>query len=243
MKTLAIIPARAGSRGVPQKNVRELLGKPVISYTIEAALAARQISSIAVTSDDEDVLAICEQYNVQQVQRPYHLATDTARIDDVMRHCCQDICTQNHMDPANGFDIVVLLYANIPVRSESIIDRTIEKLIATGADSVQTLSPVGKFHPYWLYRLEDDKASVYIENQADRRQLLPPLYCVDGAVGATRYDCLRDSAESEHPHDFWGADRRAIIQEAYETVDIDSLRDFYLAEAALRERQALAVTV
>jgi CMP-N,N'-diacetyllegionaminic acid synthase len=227
VRTLAIIPARAGSRGVPRKNIRELLDKPVISYTIESALAAETIDQIVITSDDADVIAIGKEFGIETIDRPKKLADDSTRIDDVMRHACNEVAKP---------DLVVLLYANIPIRATGVIDRAIEKLITTGGDSVQTMSPVGKFHPYWLYNLEEDKAAVYIENQIDRRQNLPPLYYIDGAVGAVRYDCLMAAAESDHPHAFWGEDRRALTQQAHETVDIDTLRDFYLAEVVLREQ-------
>ena len=238
MKTLAIIPARAGSRGVPRKNIRDLLDKPVISYTIEAALAAKKVDQIVITTDDVEVKAIGKDYDIEVIDRPKKLADDTARIDDVMRHACAEFHATDRQP-----DIVVLLYANIPIRADGVIDRTIDKLIATGSDSVQTMSPVGKFHPYWLYHIDRDKASVYIENQVDRRQNLPPLYYVDGAVGATQYDCLMSAEQHSDPHAFWGTNRRALIQQAHETVDIDSLRDFYLAEAVLREKAAQPVLV
>ncbi len=231
MKTLAIIPARAGSRGVPRKNVRELLGKPVVAYTMEAALAAQRLDHVAVTTDDPYVKAIASEYDLTVIDRPAELAGDTARIDEAMRHCCVEMAERH------GFvaDAVVLLYANIPVRADGIIDKTVQKLIDTGADSVQTFSPVGKFHPYWLYEVDGDKASVYIPNAVYQRQSLPPVYAIDGAVAAVTLRSLMDSADNPDPHGFWGTDRRAVIQEAHETVDIDTLRDFYLAEAILRE--------
>lgn len=232
MNTLGIIPARAGSRGVPRKNVRELRGKPVVAYTMEAALSAQRLDRIIVTSDDPYIQEIAREYDIPFLSRPEHLADDTARIDDVMRHCCIEAAQRFGM----LVDTVVLLYANIPVRADGVIDRTIAKLHETGADSVQTMSPVGKFHPYWLYEIDNDKASVYISNNVYQRQSLPPVYAVDGAVAAVTLTSLMDTADSDDPHAFWGKDRRAVIQEGHETVDIDTLRDFYLAEAILREK-------
>ena len=243
MKALAIIPARAGSRGVPGKNVYKLLGvKPVICYTLDAALAAKKIDKAAVTTDDERVREICRhqkyRYKVTLIERPADLAGDTTRIDDVMRHCCREITRQQGYKP----DIVVLLYANIPVRAEGIIDRTIEHLISTGADSVQTMADVGKFHPDWLYKLEGDRARKYTDNRIYRRQDLTPLYCIDGAVGAVRYEVLEQAAGSDDPHAFWGTDRRGLIQETHETIDIDTFRDLLMAEAVLREKQDGGIT-
>ena len=230
IKVMGIIPARAGSRQVPGKNIRQLLNKPVVSYTLEAALAAERLDRVVVTTDDGFVKQIGEEFGVAVIDRPADLATDQARMDEVMRHCCEQ------MEAIHGYrpDVVVLLYANIPVRAEGVIDRVVEKLAVTGADSVQTMSPVGKFHPYWLYQLDEDKAKVYIPNTVDHRQDLPGLFAIDGAVGAVTYESLIRAEGSEDPHAFWGEDRRGLVQEAHETVDIDSLRDFYLAEAVLR---------
>jgi len=233
---LGIVPARGGSQGVPGKNVRKLLGKPVISYTLDTALASSRLDRIVVTSDDPQVKAICREHyheRVTLIDRPDKLAGDTARIDDVMRHACRELERLDDYHP----DIVVLLYANVPVRAEGIIDRATDHLITTGADSVQTLAPVGKFHPFWLYRLEGDKATKYIDNTVFQRQDLPPLYTIDGAVGVVRYTVLTASAGSPDPHAFWGTDRRGFVQSAWETVDIDTFRDLYLAETVLREKQ------
>jgi N-acylneuraminate cytidylyltransferase len=212
-----------------------LLGKEVVRYTIETAKVARRIDRLAVTTDDQLVKDICGGAGITVIDRPAELASSTARIDDALRHCVQQMEVQHSYKA----DIIVLLYGNVPVRAEGIIDRAVEYLIETEADSVQTIAPTGKYHPYWLYELDgEDKGPVkkYIENKIYRRQDLPPLYIIDGAVGVVRYAPLMAGANSDDPHSFWGTRRRAIVQQADETVDIDSMRDFYLAEAALRER-------
>ncbi|MCK5271054.1 MAG: acylneuraminate cytidylyltransferase family protein [Sedimentisphaerales bacterium] len=233
MNVLGIIPARGGSRGVPRKCVRELLGKPVIAYTIAAAIEAERIDRVVVTTDDRKAKEIAKTYNITVVDRPAELAADTARIDDAMRHCCNELEQKDGYKP----DVIVLLYANVPVRAEGIIDKTIDHLIRTGADSVQTFAPVGKFHPYWLYQLDSDHATKYIDNQVFQRQDLPQLYTIDGAVGVVKYEVLMAAQGSDDPHAFWGTDRRGLIQDSHETVDIDTFRDFFLAEAVLREQQ------
>jgi len=233
LQVLGIIPARKGSRGLPGKNIRDLLGKPVIAYTIEAALAAQRLDAVLVTSDDEQVEKICRSYNVTFIDRPPDLAGDTAPIDRALRHACRQWISRGHSAP----DLVVLLYANIPVRAEGVIDRAIDHLADSGADSVQTMAPVGKFHPYWLYQLNQDRAAKYIDNNIYQRQKLPPLYSIDGAVAVVRYDTLMAAADSEDPHAFWGSDKRALVQPDHETIDIDSAGDFYRAEAALRDKQ------
>ena len=232
MEVLGIIPARAGSRGVPGKNVRDLLGRAVISYSIEAARAATRLGRVVVSSDDPAVGRVCRECGVDFLERPSDLAGDTARIDDVMRQVCGVLEEREGYRPG----AVALLYANVPVRAEGIIDRVIEKLVESGCDSVQTIAPVGKYHPFWLYRMEGDKIEKYVDNKIYRRQELPAVYAIDSAVGLVRYEVLMAAAGSSDPHAFWGADRRALVQEAHETVDIDSPRDFYVAEAILRRK-------
>ena len=232
MNILGIIPARAGSVGMPGKNVRQLLGRPVICYTIDAAMSAKRLDRVVVSSNDKQVKEICEENNVLFIDRPNELAQSNSRIDDVLRHCVRKMEKQYDYKA----DIVVMLYANVPVRADGIIDKAVDHLINTKADSVQTLSGVGKYHPYWLYKLDDDRASKYIDNKIFRRQELPPLYAIDGAVGVMKRECLMAAQGNDNPHAFWGTDRRAVVQQEHETVDIDSVRDFYLAEAALREK-------
>ncbi len=236
MNVLGIIPARGGSRGVPGKNVRKVLGKPVIRYTIDTAMESMFINELAVTTDDEQIKSICREhyrYQVKVIDRPTELAADKARVDDAMRHCCE-VMERDHQFKT---DIVVLLYGNVPVRSEGIIDKAINYLIETGAHSVQTITPIGKFHPYWLYRMEGDRIIKDIDNNVYRRQDLPPKYAIDSAVGVVRYEVLMAAEGDSDPHAFWGIDRRGIVQQAEETVDIDAFHDLYVAEAILREKQ------
>ena len=239
LKVMAIIPARAQSEGVPGKNFRMLLGKEVICYTIEAALAAGRVDRVAVTTDALRMREVCAAYGVDMVERPGELAQSASKVDDAMRHCCEQI------ERRDGYraDILVLLYANVPVRAEGIIDKAVDLLVETGADSVQTVEPVGRCHPYWLQTLEGDRIKKFIDNDVYQRQELPPVYALNGGLGVARYECLRAAEGQADPHAFWGRDRRAIVQAEHETVDIDALRDFFLAEAALREKRGDLVGV
>jgi len=227
---LAVILARAGSKGLPGKNFKNLLGKPVIAWTIEAALAAQRANKIVLTTDAPQARTLCADYGITMIDRPAELATDDARVDDVLRHAVQ---TMQH---THGYqaDIIALLYANVPVRAPGIIDKVVDKLTETTADSVQTFCPVGKFHPYWLYELHGDHAHKHIDNAVHRRQDLPAVYAIDGAAAAVRSQSLMAADGNPDPHAFWGNDRRGVVQPAEVTVDIDSLRDFYLAQATLR---------
>ncbi len=230
MNVLAVILGRKGSKGCKNKNFRLLLGKPVLQYSIEHALSAKRVNKIVVTTDALEVEPLCGNLGVEFLMRPAELAGDTARVDDVVRHAAMEMDQRGILKP----DIVVLLYGNIPVRVAGIIDKVVDRMIETGADSIQTFSPVGKFHPYWLYTLDGDRAEKYIQNQIHRRQDLPPLYAIDSSVAAVTYRSLVDAAGNSNPHAFWGKDRRGVVQGELDTVDIDCEYDFLMAEAVLK---------
>ena len=134
-------------------------------------------------------------------------------------------------------DALVVLYGNVPVRGEGVIDRAVSHLFQTRCDSVRTFCPVGKWHPTWMSRLEGDVVTPNVPGSIHRRQELEPLFLHDGAVVAvTRAALLRGRMHPDDPHAFFGTDRRGIRTEPGETIEIDEQRDLYLAEAALRQR-------
>jgi len=234
MNVLGVITARAGSKGVPGKNTRPLLGRPVVWYTISDASRSRRITRLVVSTDDPEVVRLARAEGVEVIERPADLATDTARIDGALQHAVTAV-----EGDATSVDLVVLLYANVPVRAPGIIDRAVDHLVTTGADSVRTFAPVGKFHPAWMSRLDGDRVEPYQPDTPYRRQDLPPLFIVDGAVTAvTRAALFTSPAGADDHFAYLGADRRGIIQPAEATVDIDSERDVALAETILRARAA-----
>lgn len=107
MKTLGLIPARGGSKGVPRKNIREICGKPLIAWTIEAALAAKGLDRVVVSTEDEEIAAVARRYGADVLLRPPELATDTASTQDVMVHALQNL-------PA---ETLVLLQPTSPYRT------------------------------------------------------------------------------------------------------------------------------
>ena len=128
---------------------------------------------------------------------------------------------------------MVVLYANVPVRPADLIDRAVETLLASGADSVQSYAPVGKHHPAWMVRLDDDgRVALLDERPIDRRQDLPALFLPDGGVIAVRAASLLES-EGGSAHAFFGRDRRGIVTEEGAVIDIDGPDDLARAEARL----------
>jgi len=234
MTVLGVILARAGSKGLPGKCMRDLLGRPLIQYTIEHATASHLLTSVVLTTDSEPAKALARQTRVEVIDRPAPLATDTATVDAAARHAVED-WEARHGKPV---DVVVLLYGNIPVRAEGLIDRAVEHLMQTGADSVRSVAPATKQHPDWLHRLDGDRMHQFRPNSIYRRQDLEPLYYHDGAIAAVTRDALFGALETPNDHQaFLGTDRRALVQRADEAVDVDEPADLLVAEATLRSRQ------
>ncbi len=231
MIVLGIILARAGSKGLPNKCMRDLCGQPVIGYTFDHAKKANGLSDVILSTDCEPAKDLARSVGIAVVDRPSALASDTATVDDAARHAVESW----EQDRDIAVDTVVLLYGNIPVRAVGVIDRAIEHLKTSGADSVRTVALVGKQHPDWLHRLNDDKMTSYRPNSIYRRQDLEPLYYHDGAVVVVTRAALFEAVLTPDDHQaFLGSHRCAIVQSCEDTVDIDEPIDLYLAEAMIR---------
>jgi CMP-N-acetylneuraminic acid synthetase len=231
-QTLAVILARAGSVGLPSKHLLPLLGRPVIEYTFDHAAAAA-LTRIVVSTDCLGVAKLAEVRGLTVIDRPAALATSEASVQDVMLHAMDCVETSEEFHA----DALVVLYGNVPVRGDGVIDRAVRLLQTSRCDSVRSFCPVGKWHPAWMSKLHDDRVEALIPGSIHRRQDLEPLYLHDGAVVAvSRESMLRGRVHPNDPHAFFGMDRRGILTEPGETVEIDHRRDLYWAEAVLRDR-------
>lgn len=234
MTTLAVIIARSGSKGLHNKAMQPLVGKPVIAWTIEHALGCRRVDHVVLTSDCAQTLDVGRGYGIFCYKRPPHRAADTATIDDGVRHGVE--CWE--AEHATTCDYVAIHYGNIPLRPHDLSDRALLKLLETEADSVQSVYPVGKMHPYWMKRLAgpfDDVLEMYEENRVYRRQDLPPVYMLDaGVLAVTRANLFH--VDPNQPHAFLGRNRRAIVTQPGEVVDVDDELDLAIAELLLKKK-------
>ncbi len=234
---LAVILARAGSKGLPRKNVLPLAGRPMIAYTIDEALAAREIDAVCVTTDLNEAAELARRMGAFTVDRPAALATDTATVDAAVRHA-----VEAYEQACRPVTHVAILYGNVPIRPPGIIDLAMRRLIESGADSVRSLAPVSKQHPDWLHRLDGDRMVQFRKNSIYRRQDLEPLYYHDGAVLAVTRASLFVTSDEDH-HAFLGRDRRGVVAQGGAAVDVDGPEDLALAEAilAIRHRRSSSV--
>lgn len=236
MGALAIILARAGSRGVPGKNWAIVGGKPCVAWTIEAAQQAKCVDRVIVSTDSPEVSSIARDLGAEVHDRPTSLATDTATVDDAAR------CALSWADPGGTINEVVILYANVPVRPEGLVDRAIKVLRESGCDSVQSYCRVGKHHPWWTVRVDengnvDPWQGEVLYHGVYRRQDLPPAYVPDGGVVAVATRSLLSGREvGSGPHAFLGMRRRGVTTREGEVIDIDSRVDLKVADVVLRDR-------
>ena len=228
MSVLGIIPARGGSKRIPRKNIRLLAGKPLINYTIEAALGAKCLDRFIVSTDDDEIAEVAKRCGAEvPFRRPAELAEDGTPDQPVFRHALEELKELSKYEP----EIVLNLRPTTPLKTSKTIDKVIETIIETKADIVRTMSPVtGVNHPYWMYKLsENDQAVPFVNDirmgQYFQRQLLPPVY---------RINCAADAMKSRliYEGNIFGdnSDMRIVITSQEESIDIDTEFDFKLCE-------------
>src|SRR5712691_1233000 len=110
---LGIIPARGGSKGIPRKNLRPLLGKPLLAWSVEAAKESRRLDAFAVSTEDREIARVARQYGADVIERPPELASDEASTLAVLQHALK-------VRPA---DVLVLLQPTSPIRDRELVDR------------------------------------------------------------------------------------------------------------------------
>lgn len=234
VQATAIILARAGSKGLPGKNHAMVAGQPCIQWTIDAAKNANTVSQIIVSTDDPEVITIAEVNGCTVVERPAELAHDTATIDSAARHAYEQSGSPDTP--------IVILYANVPVRPDRLIDEAVNLLVKSNCHSVQSYARVGKHHPWWTVKLSDDGTvqpwqGDTLYHNCFRRQDLPPAQVPDGGVIALTPDALLCKLGApQGPHAFLGTDRRGIQTSEGEVIDIDSRIDQIVADAILKEK-------
>lgn len=242
---VAIILARAGSKGLPGKNAALVAGRPCVAWTIDDALAASNIDRVVLSTDCVRVADCGRAMGVEVVERPSDLANDLATVDDAARDCAVRVfgSEADAIRSAGGY---VLLYANVPVRPSGLLDDAVSLMQATRCDSVQSYAPVGKHHPWWTAIVDDDGGAVrpwegdVLNHGVFRRQDLPAAHIPDGGVLAVSSRALfgRVDGVAPGPHAFLGRDRRGVITREGEVVDIDTRTDLLVADALLRERKS-----
>ena len=228
-RVLGVIPARGGSKTIPRKNIRDLLGIPLIAYTIREALKAKTLTRLIVSSEDSEILAVARKYGAETpFVRPRELATDDSLTIDVVIHAITTVEEQE----GTKYNYVVVLQPTTPLRTAEDIDTAVMKLIESGADSVISIVNVGAIHPYRMKTIVNgllvDYADEEIENMP--RQKLPPVYIRNGSIYATKRDVLVEERT------FKGKTCIPYEMPEERSVNIDNKFDLMLAESLLRAK-------
>ncbi|HEV2386517.1 MAG TPA: acylneuraminate cytidylyltransferase [Candidatus Acidoferrales bacterium] len=224
---MAIIPARGGSKGIPGKNVRLLCGRPLLAYSIAAALAARSVDRVVVSTDDAEVARIAEQRGAQVVWRPAELCGDAVPSEPAILHALTQLKnTAGYARPVTAF-----LQCTSPLTAAAEIDGTVEELLKTDSDCALTVAPF----PYFLWRTDGGCAAGVNHDPARRpmRQELGSQYVETGAVYAMRTEGFLRAG-----HRFFG--RVALHVTHGPHVEIDEAADLETAAALLQSRESKA---
>ena len=233
-KVLAVIPARGGSKGVPRKNIRPICGRPLISYTIEHALAARHLfHRIIVSTDDEEIASVARQYGADvPFLRPADLARDASPVIPMVQHAVTFVEKQDRL----RMDWVCLLQPTEPFRTLSDLEECLRLGFAGGSDSVISVVQVFATHPILMKRIEGDRLLPFCleEREGTRRQeYKPPAYMRNGSIYLTRRDVLMEQSS------IWGQTIRPYVMPPERSVSIDTELDLKLAEIMMTEHLAL----
>lgn len=182
MKILGLIPARGGSKGIPNKNRKILNGKPLLQYTIEAALGSNLLNRVVFSSEDKTLIKLAKSMGVDvPFVRPLNLAQDDSGTLEVVKHALHALA-QN----GENYDAVCLLQVTSPFRSSEFIDDAIKKFNNSKADTLLSVLKVPhEYNPHWVYKVSESGFIKLATNDKEiikRRQDLPIAYHRDGAI-------------------------------------------------------------
>ena len=230
MEILGIIPARGGSKGILRKNLRPVLGKPLVAYTIEASLKSKYITKTIVSTEDEAIAKVSEIFGAQVIERPMELAQDETKTAPVMLHAVQELAKQGYKP-----DYVVLLQPTCPLRDENYIDEAFEfyfKNLEKGFDSCFSGCIAGKTHALWKKCHNTRVQALYDFRKRPRRQDEHEHYdliCENGAFYALSLEkfLLYEDFIGHNP----------CVYLTKKVVDIDCERDLELIEKELNAQK------
>lgn len=231
---LAVIPARGGSKRIPRKNIRNLRGKPIIAYTIEAAVKSGLFSRVVVSTDSEEVASVARQFGAEV---PF--TRDASLADDYTPVSLVTLDALKRLDPDRKiFYYVAQLMANCPLRTTADIKDSYRQFVETGADAQISVTHYGWLNPWWAMtrNAKYELSPIFPEQMSKRSQDLPEVFCPTGAIWWAKADVLRQERT------FHIANRTGWEIPWQRAIDIDTEDDWQLAELLMQaqSRQARA---
>jgi len=235
LKIMCLILARGDSKRIPQKNIKILAGKPLISYTIECAKQSKYINRIIVSTDDNKIAEISKKYGAEvPFFRPKDISKEDSTELDAFKHALKWLKENENYEP----DLIVKLFATSPFRKPSSVDTAIKLLLDNpNADSVRSVTLCSE-HPHKMWTIENNRLKSLIPvNQKKKEahtlsyQLLPTVYIQNASIDVTK------------PENVWkkdsitGTEILPLIMDFYESIDINNTVDFDLAEMLLKKNK------
>lgn len=226
MKILVVIPARGGSKGIPRKNIKPLAGKPLIYYTIDTAWAIVPDEDICVSTDDDEIIQVVEDYGLKvPFKRPDELATDTAGTYEVLLHALDFYEKQGR-----HYDVVLLLQNTSPFRTAEHVKEAL-KLYTPDVDMVVSVKECSA-NPYYCVFEENQDGYLHVckgDGTIFRRQDAPRVYEFNGAI----YIMNAETLKTTHMHKM--QKRIKYVMDERSSFDLDTMNDWKMAELMAKE--------
>jgi CMP-N,N'-diacetyllegionaminic acid synthase len=215
---LALIPARGGSKGIPRKNLAPLGGRPMLAWTVEAALGSATVTRTVVSTEDAEIAAVARTLGAEVLERPPGLVADETPMREVIVNALGELART---------DVLVLLQPTSPLRRAGHVDAAVNLLLSSGADSVVSVVEVPhQYRPGSLMALDGERLVPLGDAGFATRQEKPLVYARNGpAVLALRPDRIGA--------DLYGGDCRPYVMELRDSLDVDEPFDLELAELLL----------
>lgn len=226
-KILALIPARGGSKGIKNKNIVDLNGKPLIAYSIDSANESKYIDRTVVTTDSERIAEVSKQYGADvPFMRPKELATDTATTLEAVLHAIAELKREGNL-----YDVLVLLQPTQPLRTSEEIDRAIEVFFEHKKKALVSVSEVDT-HPILIRSIDENGRLVRLLQASStcRRQDMPPFYQVNGCIYINQINEINETTsfnDNEIP----------FLMQKKDSVDIDTMEDLQYARYILGDNR------
>ena len=210
---------------MPDKNILEFDGKPLIAYAIETGQKSNLLSELAVNTEDEEIGRVSREYHCRVIKRPEEFASDTSNVVETVLHTLQKFEEENTF-----FDAVLLLQPTAPLRTAKDVDNAIEILHSKGTDAVISMVSVGDNHPARMYRIEGGEAKCEMpEFETTRRQNLPERFIRNGCIYLVKTETLKKEKT------FMPESKAVYIMDEEWAVNIDTAMDVLILNALIKK--------
>jgi len=226
---LTIIPARGGSKGVPNKNIKELDGKPLIAYTIEAALKSKYTTKVIVSTDDNKIAEISKDFGAKiPFIRPSKYATDSSKAIEVVKHAL----IESEKKEKKEYQVILYLEPPSPFKSTEDINNCIELFFQKNPSSVVSVNEANQYHPILMKKIEKGKLEPIWKQEPEgvpRQEYSPTSYMRNGAIYVLKRENILKNV-------FYGNNIFPFIMPHERSICIDSILDWYSAEAMINSK-------